>query len=130
MTRSHGFVALISVLIISAICLLVGSGVLLRSIDEGNIAIAQEQAYRAHAAAAYCAEEALMQLQQNKFYAGNQTLTLFDDTCRIRLITKSGATYTVQTTSTVMGATRKFSVLITKLRPTMIISSWQEVTDF
>lgn len=131
MTRPSGFVALISVLIISAICLLIGSGLLLRAIDEGNIAIVADQASRAEAAATFCAEEALIQLQQNKFYTGNVTVTTNGgDTCRIRLIVKSGNSYSLQTTSTVMGATRKLNISITTLKPHMKISSWQDVAEF
>lgn len=131
MTRSPGFIALISVLIMSALALLLGIGVLTRAFEESSIQDAQWYAARAEAAATYCAEAALMKLKSSQTYAGNETLIMNGDTCRIRAVGGSGnSNRTIQATSTVMGANRNIAITVQQIDPVLQVSSWQDVANF
>jgi hypothetical protein len=131
-TYQEGFVALISVLALSAVAVTIGAGLVIRAVGQGNMSVTDDAGIRAEMAAQACAEQALMNLKNSTNYSGNETLTLSNgDTCRIRAVGGTGNTNrTVQTTSTVMTATRKIQVNVASINPTMSISSWQDVVDF
>jgi hypothetical protein len=126
--RKPGFVALISVLIMSALGILIGSALLIRAIGRDKEYIAEEEGIRAQVAATYCAEYALMALRNSTAYAGNETTTTNDgSTCSVLGVGGSGNTNrTVTATSTVLGATRRITVTVPVVSPVMSISSWQD----
>lgn len=131
MKNPPGYIALISVIIMSALAILIGVGVLTRALEESSIQDAQEYAARAEAAATHCAETALMKLKTSQAYAGNETLSVNGDACRIRAVGGSGnENRTIQTTSTVMGASRNIAIYVQQIDPTLLVSSWQDVANF
>lgn len=132
MTTRHGFVALLSVLLLSAVAMLVAGGMLLRAVGGLNTSVSDDERLDAHLAATQCAEYALMNLRRSSRYLGNETLTLSNgDTCHILPIGGTGyQNRTVQTTSTVDGASRKISITVSRLVPLLLVTSWQEVADF
>lgn len=132
MKTAPGFIALISVLVISAVALLVGTGIAIRGFDELRSGIDTEQAARAHAGIMYCAEQALESLKTSFHYSGNQSFTLPDGgTCHILPVGGTGnLDRLIQVTSTFDGAIRKASITVQQLYPTTTVSAWQEVSDF
>lgn len=132
--KQHGFIALTSILIISALILLLVVGVSLRSIGATNIALDFHQATRALTAANACAEIGLMKLLTTHNYLGNETIAIGSQNCFIANSATTTANpnlnRTFKTTSTVANFTRKNQVAITQVSPTTTISSWQEVADF
>ncbi|MFA4954788.1 MAG: hypothetical protein WC641_05750 [Patescibacteria group bacterium] len=129
MKKHPGYIALISVLILTAIGLVIVTGLLNRSISSSQVSQLEDYTLRAQAAAAACAEHALIKLKDSTAYAGNETFRLGLDDCRVLSVTGSGdANRTITTTSTVGGAARKIYVDIATVNPTMSIRSWQEVT--
>lgn len=127
MRKPPGFIALVAVLILSAIALVVGTGVAVRAVGDSQAQSEMERAARAQMAAAYCAEMALETLKANPGYGGNQTLSSNGDACRILSVGGSGNNNrTVQTTSTVEGIGRALTIMVSDINPVMKISSWQE----
>jgi len=131
MTKRTGFVALLSMLIISAVATTIAVGLLLRSIGENQMAITNDLSQRAQLAATSCAEYGLQQLGNSNSYAGNATLTVDSgDTCHIGIPGGSGNTSrTLVTTSTILDVTQTINIRITSLRPQLKISSWQDVIN-
>lgn len=126
-----GYVALISILLIEAIMLVIGAGVLLRSSGVAKTDVSIDKQARAQAAVSACADYALNQLKETTVYTGNQLLTVGSDTCYIMTVAGIGGTNrTVQATSTVSGYTYKMKIQIADVNPVMIISSWEDVADF
>ncbi|MBI4138535.1 hypothetical protein HY479_00085 [Candidatus Uhrbacteria bacterium] len=128
--RPPGYIALVSLTIISAIMVVVAAGLLVRAAGGGKIVVASDTRDRAASAAQACAEMALIRLKDNDLYSGNEILDVNGDTCAILPITGSGSSRTVQTTSTVSGYSRKIRIQITTINPTMQIGSWEDVADF
>jgi hypothetical protein len=129
--KKHGYIGLISILIIDAIALLVGVGVLIRAVGETKIVVAEDYRQRAHAAATACAEHALIELKDTTLYAGDELLHVNEDTCYIMLIAGYGeSSRVIQTTSTVATYTRKIKITIDDINPILKISSWEDVVDF
>lgn len=131
MKKNSGFIALLSVMIIAAVALTIGIGMLLRSIGESSMAVTNETTQRAHAAATACAEKALQNLKNSNSYPGNETLIVgIGDTCHISAIAGNGNTNrSFSTTSTISDETFGMTINITSINPTMQISSWQDVIN-
>lgn len=126
-----GYIALISVLIISAIVVLIATSASLVSIGESDMALQQNQAWESFYLSDFCAEYALMKLESVLNYSGNETVTIGGNSCVIRPISGSGNfNRTVETQSTFSNQTRKVKVQISQISPTMQITSWQGVSDF
>ena len=129
--RKDGFIALISLVIISAIVLVVSLGVSLRSIDQTRSGMTNEFGMRALSSAERCAEEALMRLKNDLLYAGGESIIEGGETCEILPITGAGNTdRTVQTRSTISAHTKKISIVVSQVNPLLIIGSWNAVPDF
>lgn len=129
--NSSGFVALVSLLVIGAFILVMSTSISVRSISETAMSSGGELAQRAHASANLCAEQALMKLENTLSYTGNETLTIDGVSCTINAISGSGNTSrTVTAHSTVSNYSRKVQVVVSQISPIMLITSWQEVSDF
>ncbi len=127
----NGYIALISVLIISAIVVLIATSASLISIGESDMALQENQARESFYLADFCAEYALMKLESVLNYSGNKTVTLGQNSCNILSIEGSGNyNRVVKVQSTFSGQTRKVKVQISQISPTMQITSWQGVSDF
>ncbi len=125
-----GIIALSTVLVIGAIVLVMGIGISLRSVINGNM---ENDTYRSTTAlslANTCMEYALLSLANNAAYAGNETLTRDGQSCIIQsVVNTGGVTRTVTTSATVNGYTRRIQVLVANVAPPLQISSWQEISS-
>jgi len=129
--RCRGFIALISVLVISAVVLVIGIGVSLRSVGESNMSLGEQESNRARALANLCAEQALMKLESFLNYSGDESIIIGSESCYILAVGGTGnLNRTVQASSTVSNYTKKVQVVITQISPVMQLSSWEEVADF
>jgi hypothetical protein len=128
---SRGFIALTSLVIISAIVLAISVGVSLRSTDGAKTGMEQEFSARALAAAHRCAEEALMRLKEDLQYGGGQSIIEMGESCDILPVAGSGNTNrTVETQSTISGRAKKIRVVAAQINPLLIIDTWDTIPDF
>ncbi len=133
-----GFIGLITVLMVSAIALFIGSMSLLRSVSESTISRDEEASNKAWIAANNCAEYALIHLASTSIsgggwnYSGGEGLNFGDYSCTINSIIGSGISNprTINTYSTVDDFTRKLSIVVSTNTPTIAVTSWQLVADF
>jgi len=131
MKNQKGFIALISVLIVGAVVLVVSIGVSLRSVGESNMSLGEQESHRALALANLCAEQALMKLESSLNYGGNESIIIGDESCDILTVGGAGnLARTVKTLSAVSGYTRRIKVEVSRISPTMQISSWESVGSF
>lgn len=129
--NSKGFIALISILAISAIGGTIALGLILLGINSTRTSLVYIQSAQARALANACAEEALMKLRESIYYSGNETVSLTSGSCQIQTISGTGNTNrTINTTATVSSATRKVQVIVATVNPAISLTSWQEVADF
>jgi hypothetical protein len=127
----RGFIALTSILIIEALVLMVSIGVLLRSVNETDMSLDEQESHRALFLAGLCAESALMNLKSVFNYSGNESIIIGEESCDILTIEGSGnLDRTVKTQSTVSGYTKKVKIEVFQVSPVMEISSWEEISDF
>ncbi len=131
MRYQEGYVALLTVLVLAAVMVLFLTSGLFRATGVATVRIQEEASERAHAAATACAEYALYELLNSTSYAGGELLNVSDDTCYVLSVGGTGNTdRTVQTTSTVLGITRKIQVDVATVQPALSITAWQDVINF
>ncbi len=127
----RGIIALVTILIISAVVILVSIGTNLSGISESQIGFKRQDSERALYGSGGCMEDALLELRDNfSGYAGNEAVSINGETCTIRPILISGADKIVETESVVANHTRRIRVTVSKPSSRLIIISWQEIADF
>ena len=126
-----GYIALISILIISAIVVLIASSASLFSVSESDMDFQQTQSEKSFYLADFCAEYALMKLESVLNYSGNESVKIGEDSCIVYPIDGSGNTNrVVKTKSNFKNQVRKIEIKVSQISPVMKIDSWQEVSDF
>ena len=130
--QNNGFIALVSVLIVSALLIVIGLGTSLRGIDTTELSLSDSLSLQARHLADACAEEALMKLKSNFNYAGNEIIIVEGaDACTIVSVLGSGNTNRViNVEAYVNGYKKKVVVDVASLLPIPVIRSWVEVGDF
>ncbi len=129
--KKSGYIALTTVLILTAVMLIIVLSLNLNAISESKIAISEEATHKAFFLATACAEDALRKLKDNTSYGGNETIAIGSESCFIETVEGSGnANRIVKTRSTVGEHTRKVRVEIATVNPDTAITSWQEVADY
>lgn len=127
-TFSAGYVGIISALIISAIIIIV-----IMTVGQvsflSRVAISDTHLKgKSRALAEACVDYALLRLTSNASYAGNETITVASDTCRVVSIVASS-------TGRVISAQGKFQSAVTDIQAivasaTVSIVGWKEVRSF
>lgn len=124
---TKGFIALITVLIISALVLVVSIGLGLRTIDEMKMGLQKSLSSETYYLANLCAEDALMKLKENSNYSGGEIINIGKGSCTILPIEGN---WTVKISASLSGQVKKMRLIISQINPEMVIDSWQEVADF
>ena len=126
-TKMKGYVALISVLIVSAIGVVVVTGVILLGLSWSRTSFTTQQSFQAKTLADACAEEALQQIKDSIPFAGNGTLTLGQGSCAYTVTNNGAQNRSVVSVGTVGTVVRRVSLTLDKISPSINITSWQEV---
>lgn len=90
MKKTRGYIALTSVLILSAVFLAIGIGLLSRSITSSQVSISFLAHSRAKVLAESCAEYALIELLRTLNYEGDASILVDDRSCTILPIVREG----------------------------------------
>jgi len=107
-----GYIALISVLIISAVMLLITIGVSYFGISQSKMTIQKNQTLESYYLAQACAEEASMKLKEDLEYQGNETININGNSCTILPVEGSGnENRVVKTSSNAYNQIRKIQIV-------------------
>lgn len=141
--KKSGFIALISILVITAVSIIIGTTVTLKAISHANISASEIYSAQAWASANGCVETAIAALSYNgtstwdmstgypSQHPAGQTLNIGGVPCFLAAITSTGADYRlIKASSTVQSYVRKLQVVVATNTPQIVVSSWQEVGDF
>jgi len=75
-----------------------------------------------------CANYALIKLQDDASYTGNETVSIDNYDCQVGQILGSGnSNRTISTSSSVAGHATSIQVVISQIKPKTLITSWQEI---
>ena len=126
------------VLLVCAVVLAVGSGVLLRSISVVNQSADEEHSLVAWAAVNACGEYALGQMATTAdsrlgwAYPGNEEVSIAGNPCYIYSIVAglAAGSKLIEASSTVSNFTKKLEIEVATNTPSVVINYWKEVADF
>lgn len=125
-----GYSVLIVLVIVGLIAVAISSSLLLLGIDFSKTSLASYRSYQARHLASACAEAALQEISNSVPFSGYGSLNIAGNSCGYLVINNGGQSRTVQASSTIANIVKKVRVNVTRLRPRITISSWQEVADF
>ena len=126
----NGYIALTSILIISAIVLLIALSAGLLSISELNMGLEKNQSAEAYYLASACAEQGLQEIRNSDSFTGAGNLSLENGTCTYDVSQTGGENRTVEALGSVNNIVRKIKISLDAINPSINITSWQEVPDF
>lgn len=121
--QPQGYIALVTVLILSAVILGITSSVSLLGIGEAQSSLANFKGENALQLVEGCAEDALLKAQQSSTYNGGNIMRP-EGTCVVS-VTKSGNSWTILVTSTQQDYNRTIVIKFTR-GSTLATSSWTE----
>lgn len=131
MKNKKGFIALTTVLVLSAVFLSISIGVASRAISGATMSSSLYASNKAEILADGCAEYALLKLRRSLEYAGNESIEIDGTQCEILDIGGTGNTNrSIDVQSTVQGHVHRIRVLVEEISPTMKIASYEFVTSF
>lgn len=122
-----GYITLLTVLLLVAVGTAIGISLILLGLSSSRTSFALTQSYQAKALANACVEEALEIITDNTPFTGSGTLTLGQGTCFYTVTSGGGQNRTIVASGTVGIIIRKVNVIITKITPHIVVSSWLEV---
>jgi len=127
----RGYIALISILIISAVLILIVSTVSQLGIGRVSMAIERNQSLESSYVVEACAEEALMKLAESSSYSGDETITINGNNCQILPVENlGGESRRVKVSATLYNQTKRIKIEISQLTPRITVSSWEAVSSF
>ncbi len=125
--KEHGYVTLLSVLIVGAVGIAVTATLLLSGVIATQNSIVFTQSNQAQALSHACTEEALQQIRDLSSYTGTGSLVFTNGSCTYTVTNLGGTDRNILSTGIVNTIVRKEQVRITKINPMIEVVSWQEV---
>ncbi len=126
-----GYIALISVILMSALGLSIMLSVIAAGVDASITDFSLQQLGGARSLASSCAEEALEKIFETSTSTSNGNLSIGSGTCSYLITsTSSGQNITISSTGLLGTVTSKIKVVIATTTPGITLSSWEEVADF
>jgi hypothetical protein len=119
-----GYMTLITVLIISAAVLIIGTTVSLLAVGQAQQGLSVTRGEQTLAFVEGCMEDALLKTKNSPTYAGG-TITRPEGTCSIT-VSKAGNTWTLYATTTATTYRRIVRVVVVRSTNTLVLSSWEE----
>jgi len=118
---------MITVLIISALVLMVAIGISLESIGEMKMGLQRSLSSQSYYLVNLCAEEALMTLKQGGTYTEKVIKHMENGDCTIEPIEGS---WTIKVSASSSGQFKKMKLVVSQINPEIIVDSWEEVAEF
>lgn len=125
-----GYIALISILIITAVTSLIAISATLLSINESTMGLSKSLSAEAYYLASACAEEGLQQINNSIPFSGSGGLTLGNGFCSYTVTKLTGQNRTIDSSGTVNNIVRKIKITLDSITPNINITLWDEVADF
>lgn len=127
---NRGYIALISVILMSALGLAIMLSVIAAGVDASRTDFSLQQSGGARSLASSCAEEALQKIAETSTTSSSGNLTIASGTCSYLITSTNGQNITVQSSGFLGTVTSKIKVVLATTTPSVLLSSWEEVVDF
>lgn len=126
-THQQGYIALIALLIISAVTLAIALTLNGLSITETDTGLLRQQSVQAEQAAYSCLQEAYVRLMNDAGYTGGTTLTLGTASCQVTSVVAVPPSDVAVTIMGISGSVqREFTGTVARSAGGLTPGSWQE----
>ena len=126
--KNNGFIALISVIVVSAILLLIAVTLSFSQFYDRYNILESEYKERSASLAEACVDSALLELANNINYLGDATTTIGANKCYVGNVTTSGPNKIFKTRATYQNSYTDLKIVIDS--STFSIQSWEEIPNF
>jgi hypothetical protein len=129
--KYDGYISLLSVILISVVGISITTTLLIVTSSINNSYRTTRDATKAQYAAESCIEHALEELQQDNGYLSGESLIMEDSECEIVEILGDGNTNREIRSEGKSGtSTKRYTVILHHIAPSIEITQWKEVSDF
>lgn len=130
--NEKGYIALTSVIIISAMIMIIAATMSSYSFFSRSNILDAELKKISNALAEACVETALLKLAQNNSYAGNENISIGGKQCLILAIEAGGQANQkiIKTTASSSNYYANLKITATIIASGILINSWEEVASF
>lgn len=125
-----GYIAFISVIVMSAIGLAVMLSIIAAGVNASKTDFSLQQLGGARSLASSCAEEALQRILETGTTSSSGVVNVASGTCSYTILSQNGQNITINSIGLVGTVTSKIKVVIASTTPSITLSSWEEVADF
>lgn len=125
--KQKGFIAITTVLIVSALTLMIGISISLGSISEIKMGLQRSLSSQSYYLANLCAEQTLMKLKEDSNYSGDEIINVSNGSCTILPIEGN---WTIKVSAFSSGQIKKMKLVVSQINPEIIVDSWEEVAEF
>jgi len=129
-SQRGGYVTLMSVLVVGAVGTAIAVSLILLGSGASRTSFAAEQSSQAQALANACAEEALQLVRESTAFVGSGSITLGSGACAFNVTSQGGENRTLEISGTIATIIQRMLITIEEIDPRIIVTSWQEVSDF
>lgn len=128
--NNGGYIAIINVIVVSAIVLLIGLSLVSTSTNNNQASVLNLHSHQAQFAANSCLEFALQNLRNDSLFVGEVDLVLADYSCHYSVAETGVNNWILQGESQVGDVTERWEVVVDQIFPQINIQSWQRVAEF
>lgn len=125
--NDNGYIALMAVIVLSAVALAGSVGMLTTGTDNQRAIYANQLASQARQHATACAEEALQIINENRTFLGSGSYNSGGRTCTYTVADGGSSTRVIDVNSSVSSTVYKLKVYGTIGASNISVTSWQEV---
>ena len=125
-TDERGVVAILAIIIITALVVLISTSLGLVAIGNLQIGFSEQRGNDLLLTAESCTEEAILRLSRDNTYTGG-SLTVGDVDCTIAVTGTPCGSCTISTEATAVGFTRNIQAGVTISGSAVDITSWEEI---
>lgn len=118
-----------SVIIVGAVGLMLMVSTVYQSTISAKTNFSLQQASQARMLSNTCAEEALQRIADTKTSSSSESLTLSSGTCSYAIFMENGS-ITVTSIGVSGATTKRVKIVVSSMTPSVVLSSWQEVSGF
>ena len=127
--KNNGFIALISVIVVSAILMLIAVTLSLNQFYNRYNILESEFKERSTSLAEACVDNALLELANDINYLGNATSTIYgNDKCYTGNVTTSGSQKVFKTRAIYQNSHTNFKIVVNSVN--LLVISWEETPTF
>lgn len=122
----RGFVAILSVIIISGVALVTSAGLTAAFFSQSSEIFDRASASQANLSALSCADIALLRLKMDTGYSGNENISIDNVVCTIEAVVSSADARTIYARASVNGTRSRVRVSVADVNQ-LFVTSWTEI---